>query len=388
MPGEPHGWWVSGGVVGVGSCGSRAPRCGPGVQSKISTWQGALARAGTPGHRWLLVRGAPAPAATGQGAPGRGHSALAGGRLCSSVHWPSPAGPSGSLSHTPRPGCCSSGLGGLGSGPECGRVCAHPHSGDTEGCGCSKGGVGEALPLASRAGCPLPAASPAASPQQGQAAGTGPAPVPQLHGASGETPPPRPHVLRTLWPDFLSPVLEVPLAQVLSVPSRCGVPRTRHSLPPAVQSLIHPLVELQLWASRRDGTEDAAEDETRVAPAPVAGRLPGGPRDNGQENKTLWGRPLCRANSGVSEAKAEGRWWGHLHTGRSRRPTPGVGVSAEGRAGAGRGARVAGAHTEAPSSVLQAGCGGAGGEARCDPRASWDRPGRSVHLLHFLRGAR
>lgn len=108
----------------MGSCGSRAPRCGPGVQSKISTWQGALARAGTPGHRWLLVRGAPAPAATGQGAPGRGHSALAGGRLCSSVHWPSPAGPSGSLSHTPRPGCCSSGLGGLGSGPECGRVCA------------------------------------------------------------------------------------------------------------------------------------------------------------------------------------------------------------------------------------------------------------------------
>lgn len=158
----------------MGSCGSRAPRCGPGVQSKISTWQGALARAGTPGHRWLLVRGAPAPAATGQGAPGRGHSALAGGRLCSSVHWPSPAGPSGSLSHTPRPGRCSSGLGGLGSRPECGRVCAHPHSGDTEGCGCSKGGVGEALPLASRAGCPLPAASPAASPQQGQAAGTGP----------------------------------------------------------------------------------------------------------------------------------------------------------------------------------------------------------------------
>lgn len=104
----------------MGSCGS----CGPGVQSKISTWQGALARAGTPGHRWLLVRGAPTPAATGQGAPGRGHSALAGGRLCSSVHWPSPAGPSGSLSHTPRPGCCSSGLGGLGSGPECGRVCA------------------------------------------------------------------------------------------------------------------------------------------------------------------------------------------------------------------------------------------------------------------------
>lgn len=252
--------------------------------------------------------------------------------------------------HTPRPGCCSSGLRGLGSRPECGRVCAHPHSGDTEGCGCSKGGVGEALPLASRAGCPLPAASPAASPQQGQAAGTGPAPVSQLHGASGETPPPRPHVLRTLWPDFLSPVLEVPLAQVLSVPSRCGVPRTRHSLPPAVQSLIHPLVELQLWASRRDGTEDAAEDETRVAPAPVAGRLPGGPRDNGRENKTLWGQPLCRANSGVSEAKAEGRWWGHLHTGRSRRPTPGVGVSAEGRAGAGRGARVAG-------------CEGAGGEA-------------------------
>lgn len=138
---------------------------------------------------------------------------------------------------------------------------------------------------------------------------------------------------------------------------------------PPVQSLIHPLIELQLWARPRDGTEDAAVNKARVAPALVAGRLSRGHRDSRpRAEKRVASRPLCCGNSVRSR----------LVVGPSLRravpeATPRGDLQAEGRAAAGRGGArgtapsarggvAAGTRTEAPRQrELGAGTGKAAG---------------------------